>query len=41
VTREEKDRLLRKYWHIPERQIETSVVLELKKKNDFRLAQVG
>ena len=32
VTKEEKDRLLRKYWNIPERQIETSVVLELKKE---------
>jgi GNAT superfamily N-acetyltransferase len=32
VTREEKDRLLRKYWNIPERQTETSVVLELKKE---------
>ncbi len=27
VTREEKDRLLKKYWSIPERQVETSVVL--------------
>jgi N-acetylglutamate synthase-like GNAT family acetyltransferase len=27
VTTEEKDRLLRKYWSIPDRQIETSVVL--------------
>ena len=27
VTPAEKDRLLRKYWSIPERQIETSVVL--------------
>ncbi len=27
VGAEEKDRLLRKYWTIPERQIETSVVL--------------
>jgi GNAT superfamily N-acetyltransferase len=27
VTREEKDRLLKGYWSIPERQIETSVVL--------------
>ena len=27
VTPEEKDRLLRKYWRIPERQVETSVVL--------------
>lgn len=31
VSHEEKDRLLRKYWKIPERQIETSVVLRLKK----------
>ncbi|MFQ5859244.1 MAG: GNAT family N-acetyltransferase [Anaerolineae bacterium] len=27
VSSEEKDRLLRKYWTVPERQIETSVVL--------------
>ena len=27
VAREEKERLLRKYWKVPERQIETSVVL--------------
>ena len=27
VSREEKERLLRKYWNIPARQIETSVVL--------------
>ena len=27
VTREEKDRLLRRYWSIPVRQVETSVVL--------------
>jgi GNAT superfamily N-acetyltransferase len=27
VSREEKERLLRKYWSIPERQVETSVVL--------------
>ena len=27
VTRQEKDRLLRKYWIIPERQVQTSVVL--------------
>jgi GNAT superfamily N-acetyltransferase len=31
VSKEEKDRLLRKYWDIPERQIETSVVLKLEK----------
>jgi GNAT superfamily N-acetyltransferase len=29
VSKEEKDLLLRKYWRIPERQIETSVVLKL------------
>jgi GNAT superfamily N-acetyltransferase len=29
VTPKEKDRLLRKYWNIPERQIETSVVLKI------------
>jgi hypothetical protein len=28
VSFEEKERLLRKYWKIPERQIETSVVLQ-------------
>ncbi len=27
TTPEEKDRLLRRYWTVPERQIETSVVL--------------
>jgi len=27
VPEEEKNRLLRKYWSIPERQIETSLVL--------------
>jgi GNAT superfamily N-acetyltransferase len=32
VSREETDRLLKKYWDIPERQVETSVVLELKKE---------
>jgi len=31
VSKEEKERLLRKYWNIPERQIETSVVLKLEK----------
>jgi GNAT superfamily N-acetyltransferase len=30
VPKEEKDRLLKKYWNIPQRQIETSVVLKLK-----------
>jgi GNAT superfamily N-acetyltransferase len=33
VSKEEKDRLLRKYWNIPERQIETSVVLKLKSQS--------
>jgi GNAT superfamily N-acetyltransferase len=31
VSTEEKYQLLRKYWHIPERQVETSVVLAGKK----------
>jgi N-acetylglutamate synthase-like GNAT family acetyltransferase len=31
VDREEKNRLLRKYWTIPERQVETSVVLAEKR----------
>jgi hypothetical protein len=31
VSTEEKNQLLRKYWHIPERQVETSVVLAAKK----------
>jgi GNAT superfamily N-acetyltransferase len=31
----EKNKLLRKYWTIPERQVETSVVLSLDKKMDF------
>ena len=29
VSKEEKNRLLREYWNIPERQVETSVVLKL------------
>jgi GNAT superfamily N-acetyltransferase len=33
LSKEEKDRLLRKYWNIPERQVETSVVLKLKSQN--------
>jgi GNAT superfamily N-acetyltransferase len=32
VTKEEKNKLLKKYWSIPERQVETSVVLELKRQ---------
>ena len=38
VDEEEKNRLLRKYWAIPERQVETSVVLvdeNYKKSKDF------
>ena len=31
VSSEEKDKLLRTYWNIPERQIETSVVLRLRR----------
>jgi len=33
VPKEEKDRLLRKYWNITERQVETSVVLKLESQN--------
>jgi GNAT superfamily N-acetyltransferase len=33
VSKEEKERLLRKYWNIPERQVETSVVLKIKRQN--------
>ncbi len=32
VSREDKDRLLRKYWSIPQRQIDTSVVLAEKRR---------
>jgi len=32
VSTQEKNRLLKKYWNIPERQVETSVVLELKRQ---------
>jgi GNAT superfamily N-acetyltransferase len=32
VLTEEKNKLLKKYWSIPERQVETSVVLELKRQ---------
>jgi hypothetical protein len=28
VSKEEKDKLLRKYWNIPKRQVETSLVLK-------------
>jgi hypothetical protein len=31
-SRKETDTLLRKYWNIPEQQIETSVVLKLKRQ---------
>jgi len=41
VSREEKDRLLRRYWSIPERQIETSVVLADPKWLDARQREVG
>jgi GNAT superfamily N-acetyltransferase len=32
VSREEKNKLLKTYWSIPKRQVETSVVLELKRQ---------
>jgi GNAT superfamily N-acetyltransferase len=34
LSREETNKLLKKYWNIPERQVETSVVLELKGKRN-------
>ncbi len=37
VSFEEKEALLRKYWAIPVRQIETSVVLANHKWNDIKL----
>jgi GNAT superfamily N-acetyltransferase len=33
LSREETNKLLKKYWCIPERQIETSIVLEIEKGN--------
>jgi N-acetylglutamate synthase-like GNAT family acetyltransferase len=39
VTKEEKDRLLRKYWSISDRQVETSVVLTLCLKQRARSAR--
>jgi GNAT superfamily N-acetyltransferase len=36
VSPQEKDRLLKKYWSIPERQIETSVVLADRKWQELR-----
>jgi N-acetylglutamate synthase-like GNAT family acetyltransferase len=41
VSPEEKDRLLRRYWSIPERQIETSVVLADRKWFDARQRELG
>ena len=32
TTRQQTNRLLRKYWNIPERQVETSIVLELDRR---------
>ena len=37
VSPEEKNRLLHEYWNIPERQVETSVVLKLRKCAAVRL----
>ncbi len=39
VTQDEKERLLRKYWSIPERQTETSVVLADRKWFDARAGE--
>jgi len=33
VSTEEKNELLKRYWNIPERQVETSIVLELKRQH--------
>ncbi len=33
LSTEEKNKLLKSYWNIPERQVETSVVLELKRQS--------
>jgi Raf kinase inhibitor-like YbhB/YbcL family protein len=41
VSRQEKDRLLKKYWSIPERQIETSVVLAEEKWFNQRIGIVA
>ena len=41
VTPKEKDRLLKKYWSIPERQVETSVVLADQKWFDFVEAEAN
>ncbi|MDA8101304.1 MAG: GNAT family N-acetyltransferase [Nitrospiraceae bacterium] len=37
VTRREKERLLRRYWNIPERQVETSVVLADGRSREARI----
>jgi len=39
VTPQEKDRLLKEYWTIPERQVETSVVLADRKWRDSPIAK--
>jgi len=41
VTEVEKNRLLKKYWNIPERQVETSVVLTNKKWGDAQDTPAG
>jgi len=40
VSREEKDRLLKRYWSIPERQIESSVVLADKRRFDGQYGDI-
>jgi N-acetylglutamate synthase-like GNAT family acetyltransferase len=40
VSSEEKERLLRKYWSVPERQIETSVVLADQKWFDLKAERI-
>ncbi len=37
ISSDEKDRLLRKYWNIPERQVETSVILRFDRNKPRRI----
>ncbi len=41
VSEAEKDRLLKRYWHIPERQVKTSVVLANKRWLDAHQSPTG
>lgn len=41
VSREEKDRLLQRYWNIPQRQIETSVVLKRDARREQTVSKIS